>query len=42
MQIDTATLPVPIPPLHAMPHFIGGFLFGLTGENNLEEFEACY
>ena len=42
MQIDTNALPVPIPPLHAMPHFIGGFMWGLTGENNLEEFEACY
>ena len=42
MQIDTGLPPIPIPPLHALPHFIGGFLYGLTGDNNLEEIEACY
>jgi len=39
MQTD---LPIPIPPIHAMPHFIGGLFYGLTAENHLEEFTACY
>jgi len=35
-------LPIPIPPIHAMPHFIGGLFYGLTAENKLEEITACY
>ena len=37
-----AALPVPIPPLHAMPHFLGGLIYGMTAENHLQEIEACY
>ena len=33
---------LPIPPIKAMPHFIGGLLYGLTAENHLKEIEACY
>jgi hypothetical protein len=25
-----------------MPHFLGGFMYGMTAENNLKEIEACY
>jgi hypothetical protein len=25
-----------------MPHFLGGFLYGMTAENHLQEIEACY
>ena len=42
MEIQTKALPVPLPPLHAMPAFVGGFMFGMTGENHLEEVELCY
>jgi hypothetical protein len=26
----------------AIPDFVAGFVYGLTGDNNLEEIEACY
>lgn len=26
----------------AIPDFIAGFIFGLTGDNHLEEIETCY
>jgi len=26
----------------AVPDFIAGFIFGLTGDNHLEEIEQCY
>lgn len=29
-------------PVMAIPDFIAGFMFGMTGDNNLEEIEACY
>lgn len=32
---------MPIPHSH-IPKFIGGFMYGMTGENNLLEIEACY
>ena len=35
-------LPLPIPPLNAMPHFLAGLMYGMTAENNLEEIEACF
>jgi hypothetical protein len=25
-----------------IPKFIGGFVWGMTGENHLEEIEQCY
>ncbi len=34
--------PIPHIPLNSIPHFLGGFLYGMTGENNLLEIEACY
>merc|ERR1712183_144273 len=27
---------------HGIPKFIGGFVFGMTGQNHLEEIETCY
>ena len=29
-------------PVMAIPDFIGGFVYGLTGDNNLSEIEDCY
>ena len=26
----------------AIPDWVAGFIFGLTGDNNLEEIETCY
>ena len=26
----------------AVPDFLAGFIFGLTGDNHLEEIETCY
>ena len=26
----------------SVPEFIAGFMFGMTGDNNLAEIEACY
>ena len=26
----------------AIPDFVAGFVYGLTGDNNLTEIEACY
>jgi len=34
-------LSLPIPTA-GVPQFLGGFLYGMTGENHLEEIEACY
>jgi len=29
-------------PVMAIPDFVAGFVFGMTGDNNLTEIEACY
>lgn len=29
-------------PIFAAPKFVAGFLYGMTGDNNLTEVEACY
>ena len=29
-------------PVKAIPDFLAGFMFGMTGDNNLTEIEACY
>ena len=29
-------------PVMAIPDFVAGFVYGLTGDNDLTEIEACY
>jgi hypothetical protein len=33
---------LPSIPTEGVPKFLGGFLWGMTGQNNLQEIEACY
>ena len=40
MNSHVETIP-PIPPT-AGPDFIAGFIYGMTGDNDLTEIEACY
>jgi hypothetical protein len=34
--------PVMLPSTQGIPKFLGGFVWGMTGENHLEEIESCY
>merc|ERR1712166_625215 len=36
------TVPIVGVSTQGLPKFIGGFVWGMTGENHLEEIEACY
>ena len=43
LSSDAVKLPIPTPPtLMAIPDFVAGLMFGLTGDNNLTEIEACW
>jgi len=41
MEPAPVNFSIPIP-YDELPKFLGGFVWGMTGENHLEEIEACY
>ena len=43
MLSANGALPIPTPPtLLAIPDFVAGLVFGLTGDNHLDEIESCW
>jgi hypothetical protein len=41
--IDISIWPFPdLPPVNAVPDFVAGLIYGLTGDNHLTELEKCF
>ena len=41
MYLEYENHPVFLPPLDAIPEFTAGLIYGLTGDNNLDEIKMC-
>ena len=39
--LPNAGLPIPLPDLTGVPEFTAGLLYGLTGNNHLDEIKVC-